>query len=434
MLSSTDGTGSGRPRGFRSALTLAATVTLVCAATGCGAASDSGAGKSSSASSSPGSSPAATAPGSTTEKAASGAPIKVMTIGNWTQPTAGTANPEYPAGAQAAAMAINAAGGIDGRPIDVIVCSDQLDPNVARNCANQAISDKVAAVVGLQTINASVVYPLLQRANIPMVGVVPFSSQAFTTNDSFSDTGGQLAEDSGAIYALKKAGAHKIVWVLPSGLESGPDLNAIKQAAARNGLGFAGVIEIPPKQSDLSAIVASATSRGADGVFGFGFDEAAFIQAFRQGAPNVHLATTTFNLTPQVIKSLGSQADGIYLAPNTVPYTAKAAGVEQYRADLHKYFPKLPLSQTGLHEWMSMETFARVMKSAKTVDPSSVIAAYQQIRNLSMGGITPPYSTAPKGTGEFARMFNRTAYLAVVKNQALEPVNPNAPFVQSFVP
>jgi branched-chain amino acid transport system substrate-binding protein len=51
-----------------------------------------------------------------------GDPIRVMTIGNWTQPQLGTANPEFPAGAQAAAAAYNAEGGLDGRPIEVIAC------------------------------------------------------------------------------------------------------------------------------------------------------------------------------------------------------------------------------------------------------------------------------------------------------------------------
>jgi len=57
---------------------------------------------------------------------------------------------------------VNAAGGIDGRKIEIVRGDDQCDPKQARSVANRMVSDKVAAVVGhfcsSSTIPASEVY------------------------------------------------------------------------------------------------------------------------------------------------------------------------------------------------------------------------------------------------------------------------------------
>jgi len=56
--------------------------------------------------------------------------------------------PELWAAAKAFAAEQNAQGGIKGHPIQVLACNDKNQPNEATKCARQAISEKVAAMVG----------------------------------------------------------------------------------------------------------------------------------------------------------------------------------------------------------------------------------------------------------------------------------------------
>jgi hypothetical protein len=85
--------------------------------------------------------------GTTTPAATpTGAPIKIMQTGTNTSSVFGF--PETAAGAQAAAKAINSAGGIGGRPVTIVVCNDQFQSTVAVQCANQAVSSHVSAVLG----------------------------------------------------------------------------------------------------------------------------------------------------------------------------------------------------------------------------------------------------------------------------------------------
>ena len=101
-----------RPQNHRSLACLGAVAASIAIAA-CGSSKSS-----SSTSQQPGStgtSAAQTAP------APKGAPIKVMIAATLSGPTN---LPEVPYGAEAAADRINSQGGIDGRPIDVIVCDD----------------------------------------------------------------------------------------------------------------------------------------------------------------------------------------------------------------------------------------------------------------------------------------------------------------------
>ena len=80
------------------------------------------------------------------ENATSGGSVKVFVTGPFSDPT--FAVPEALSGAQAAAAAINKAGGINGHSIQIVSCNDQLSPNSATTCADQAVSDHVTAATG----------------------------------------------------------------------------------------------------------------------------------------------------------------------------------------------------------------------------------------------------------------------------------------------
>ena len=77
------------------------------------------------------------------ENATSGGSVKVFVTGPFSDPT--FAVPEALSGAQAAAAAINKAGGINGHSIQIVSCNDQLSPNSATTCADQAVRDHVTA-------------------------------------------------------------------------------------------------------------------------------------------------------------------------------------------------------------------------------------------------------------------------------------------------
>src|SRR4051794_10278770 len=71
-------------------------------------------------------------------------PVKLMVIAPVATPIQNV--PDAEAGAQAAAAAINKAGGINGRAIQIEFCNTRSAVNAATQCARQAVSDQVVAV------------------------------------------------------------------------------------------------------------------------------------------------------------------------------------------------------------------------------------------------------------------------------------------------
>lgn len=345
-----------------------------------------------------------------------GDPIVVMTIGNWTQPQLGTSNPEFPAGAQAAAAVANAAGGIDGRPIEVIACSDELNTDTARQCARDAVDQGAVAIVGLQTTNEVTILPILESAGIPAVGVYPFTSVALTSPVSFPDVSGFVGQTLGMGLQLAEAGATNVSAIVPGGLggiatEVG---DAVAAGAVSGGADFTGLIQIPAKSADVSPAVASATEGGAS-VAGFAGDQASFINAVRSLAPDSMISTFPFNLTDSVIESAGDAAEGVMAVDGLVPPTAETEGTARFLEELAAYDDSLPASTTGLHEWLAMWTFIRVVEDLDTIDAASVMSAMESVEDLDMGGITPPYTTTSTST-TYPRMFNTTVVYQQVEN------------------
>ena len=131
-----------------------------------------------------------------------GEPIKVMT-----EAPVDTQLPPYPnipAAAEVYEQYINDNGGIAGRPLEVITCDDQGDPNEGANCARQAVEEGVVAVVGSFTFDASRIIPVLEEDNIAWFGACcPLVAQEFTSPISFAL--GSLLPGQGAGLGWKMA-------------------------------------------------------------------------------------------------------------------------------------------------------------------------------------------------------------------------------------
>lgn len=357
--------------------------------------------------------------------------IRVMTIGSWSQPLMGTANPEFPGGAQAAAAAINAAGGINGHPVEVLVCSDELNPEVARRCARDAVEQHVAAIVGLQTFNETTVLPVLEASGIPVIGIFPFTRAALTSPVSFPFSSGFVGQTIGMGLQLARSGARDVRVVVPGGMGSiSSEIgSSVALGAQAGGARYAGMFQIPGKSLDLGPVVAAATGEGAS-VAGLAVDEAELIRSMRSLAPGALMSTYAFNLTDNVLRSAGAASDGVMAVEAFAPPTSDTPGAIAYRRDLAAFDAALPISATGLHEWLAMRTFARVAQGLPDVTAAAMMEAMGRVRNLDMEGITPPWSTTPRHAS-LPRLFNATIVFETVKAGRIVQQMPGAsPFVE----
>jgi ABC-type branched-subunit amino acid transport system substrate-binding protein len=105
---------------------------------------------------------------------AAGAPIKIFLDYPGHNPS--SPYDDMPAAAEAAVKAVNDAGGVHGSPLDLIVCDNLFTQPASLQCARNAVSDNVVALVGQSDYYTAQTLPVLQAAKIPSVGLYSFGN------------------------------------------------------------------------------------------------------------------------------------------------------------------------------------------------------------------------------------------------------------------
>ena len=169
------------------------------------------------------SSPATSGPGHTApgSAGASGAPVTVLAV--TTPLTAGDAQN----GLKMAQAYINATGGIKGRPLSIIICSDNGDPNTAATCVRNGISQGAVAEINRTSPYGASMDPLEQAAGLAVLGGGLFSQADFTAptlfplQPGFFNTIGSalLADQPGCLLLITQFARRQLT---PSGVTMNP--------------------------------------------------------------------------------------------------------------------------------------------------------------------------------------------------------------------
>ncbi len=139
--------------------------------------------------------------------------VKVMT---WApEKTAVGGQPGVTALAEAVGKMVNATGGLQGRHLDVITCNEQNTAAGATACANKAVSDHVAAVVGSYSQYGDSFMPILESALIPYIGGFGLSPEEFSSPLSYPVNGGYQALLAGNGEQLVQSGCRRVAVVSP---------------------------------------------------------------------------------------------------------------------------------------------------------------------------------------------------------------------------
>ena len=367
-----------------------------------------------------------------------GEPLKIMTIGDFAVSASGDEYPEVSGAVEARVEAINAAGGINGRPVEVVVCNTNLDPNQAAQCARDAVEEEVVAVVGNFTALDSQIYPVLEAAGIPSIGPVPAGgAESLTSKVSFPILSGIPGVFFGMPRLAVERGAKTISLMYPDLPQAAQSLPLIEGSLGLDGRTLQNTVPIALDSPDVTPAIASLIGGGTDGVIGFGVGDqnGAILQALKQQGYQGSVTTIGTFLTPELIESLGDTAEGVYVVITTVTTDADAPGVEMFRSDMESFDGGLALTDTALAAWAATWLFERVAMDLPEVTSAALLESMGNIKGLDMGGITPPLDTTKEFTTlPIPRIFNPTVVYTQIKDGKLVMLNPADPFTNPFEP
>lgn len=337
--------------------------------------------------------------------------------------------PEQPQGLRAAVAAINAAGGINGRPLQLEFCDGKFDPNAEINCARQLVSKKVVATVmpQFQADASDTAYKILDGAGIPMIGTDGHNPAGLTAANSYMLSSGLPGWFAGAMSALVSGGATKIAILVgptPSAQFSG---KLMADALDSAGITDHVTVTFDPKADPTGATAAAKAT--ADGVDGVGLAMATsgipvIVSAMRRGGYTGQIASVSSIITPAVIKAMGPDAEGIKLT-SQIAFTTDSAnkGVAEYTANLKALDPAAQPQDIGMFSWSAVQLFSAVAKGLPTVDQASVKTAFDSLAQPIDIGTVAPWSIAGKTSPmpAYPRILNPNVQVGVVTNGVVVP-------------
>jgi ABC-type branched-subunit amino acid transport system substrate-binding protein len=333
-----------------------------------------------------------------------------ITFGNvsgLTGPLPGTDN-QGPEAVQALFAAVNAAGGICGRQLKLLVEDDQQDASTNAADVADLISKPVFAFVGSTSDADNGGVPKMVQAGVPDVGYAINCNRSLAPT-YWSPAGGSCEQHGGHTYFTDSAFAQaKAKGYLPSRMavlayNIAISADAAKQfASAYQQLG--GTIcytdyAISPASASLTPDVVQMQHNHCNGVYTV-IDvtgNAKLLKALQQ--QNVHLSyvgTTFDGYTPDQISLAGtSAAQGLTTTLNFVPLNEPQKAVQLYQQQLRTYQPGKAPSAFGFMAWQAGQMLLyALIANGHSPTRAGVVNTFKHLHNWNGGGALGPYDPA----------------------------------------
>jgi len=335
--------------------------------------------------------------GQATGEPASGQPIKIGAIAT-KQP--GTDFSEGPLAAEAYFNCVNDNGGIQGRPIEMVIETEQTDPGQIANAATKlAESEKVLGIFGnFSIIEGAVNHTYYEQNgfNVLCAGIAP---EAYSTPNMACVNMGPRYSSDGAVQAVLNQDVDKVVFD-QSNVPGTDYIVAGPRAVAEDaGVEFEDFADTPPIQDANSVALKLVQAAGENGgvVLNFTPPEALKIlqAAEQQGLADQVKAwgcSTPCN-TDFVAEALGTVWDDKLLVNAELNVTdADDEDSQLYRDVLSKYSPDIPLGSFTQMGFVIGQVATEAMQSIEgEITKESVNEAVLNVKNFDTGILCAPW-------------------------------------------
>lgn len=291
---------------------------------------------------------------------------------------------------QIAVDQVNRAGGLLGRPVELVVYDDRADAREGVAVAQRLIErDRVVAVVGgSYSAPMRATAPLYQTARIPMVvgfAVHPDITRAgeFVYRIGFL---GQVEGAGAAEAAATLLGARRVVMFTMDNDFGRALAGGFKARAAVRGLQIMEEFVYPLGEQNFSSYLVRTRQLNPDLIFASGYyNEAAQLvrQARQLGVTATILGEEGFD-TPKFLEIAGPAAEGVYIVTNLDRDDPRPV-VQQFIAEYRARF-KMEPDMVGASNYDAFMVLADAIRRAGSTDPEAIrraLAATREFEGLT---------------------------------------------------
>lgn len=326
-------------------------------------------------------------------------------------------------GGEVAAAAVNAAGGVQGRPLEFVACDNKMSPSDSDACGRKAVEDGALALVMSQDAFGGGISQA-SAAGIPSIANCICAAPDATDPLSFPTATGTVTQAAHGTIA-GALGAKTIAAVLFDGAAGDVIAANVEAGLAPYGLRIDIPVKIPLTAGDLSPYIAQMSEADAIILISSPPLVLNLLRGLAQSGYEGHLISSSSTAPIDGVADLGSAADGLYIASGSLPSTLSGhPGLDQFNAEYDE-FGDDSVARTGyaVDAWANVHMLAEVMQDLDTIDSESLIAGLTATGAVSYGGMELGDFSEPVADWLPVRNFSSVFYVWKAQNGQVTAVS-----------
>ncbi len=300
---------------------------------------------------------------------------------------------------------INAAGGVNGHPLQVEVLDDASNPTTAVSSVRQLLDKHPIAIIGSSLTQSTLAMePLVDAAGIPLISLAsssqiiePESTHKWDFKMPITDTrvGTVIAE------YLKKKNSTKVAFVYRDDDYGKSGLEHFKNGPNAKGLDVVAADAIAATASDATTQLTHAKGANATALVVWTTMPSAnvVLKAYRELGATMPIVYSDGAATAAFPNNAGAAIDGVLIASTKITVAEQLAKsdpqkrvLDHYIAAFNKAYPKDGISIFGGFGYDAVYVLKAALEGAKSADPAKVRDALERV---AYTGVTGVYRLSP---------------------------------------
>lgn len=324
-------------------------------------------------------------------------PIKIGSFLSVTGPASFLGDPELKT-LELYVERINAAGGVIGRPLELVHYDDAGDASAARNFASRLVrSDRVDIIVGGSTTGATMAaVPLIEQARIPFISLAgavvitdPVKKWVFKTPQSDRAAAERVLQD------IKDRGLSKVALISGTDGFGRSGREQTLAIAGKMGVEIVADVTYSPTDTDMTAqLTRIRNTPGVEAVFNFGFGQSPAIVTRNYSQLGIKLPFYQSHgvASDRFLDLLGDAGEGLrlpaspLLVPDSLPDSDPQKAVVQSYKSLYEKRWDMQVSTFGGYAHDGLMLAVAAIEKAGSTDREAVRKALESIQGYA--GVT----------------------------------------------
>jgi len=314
-------------------------------------------------------------------------------------------------GLQAYFKQVNAAGGINGRTIELIALDDANDAKRSGENARVLIEQRgVLALIGYASATLSLpALPFVEKNKLafvgPFTGAEPmrsFRRNVYNIRASYADELEKIVD----FYTT--TGMKKFSVIHYDDAVGKENLVAVETALTRRGLKLSSVGTLKRNQTDLGAAVSDVVKVSPDVVIATTLYKTTsdFIKAAKNAGSSAQFASTSFVGASALATELGDQGTGVVVAQVVPPYARTSVPiVREYQAAIEKSLGKKDYSFTSLESYIGAKVLVEaIRRTGANPTREGLMKTLDSMQAFNVGGYQVDFSPTNHNGSRFVEL------------------------------